>query len=160
MDRAKFVFILQTAPPGTGVILRFNTEKKIFKKRNFCDRKGAQRIDKTLEAKRELEDPSLGPTLSQETSNLEKIEKFEAKKELENTEDPGQDYGNGHEGLPIILIRKNMPTRPKDERVEKPKMTATKKFNQLIVKSPLAPDERKEDDVQMTEGEIMTFYLK
>ena len=67
---------------------------------------------------------------------------------------------DSHEGLPIILIRKNTPKRQKEERVEKPKMTATKKFNQLIVKSPLAPDERKEDDYQMTEGEIMTFYLK
>ena len=82
---------------------------------------------------------------------------MEAKKELQNAEDPGRDYVDSHEGLPIILIRKNTPKRQKEERVEKPKMTATKKFNQLIVKSPLTPDERKEDE---TEGEIMTFYLK
>ena len=71
---------------------------------------------------------------------------MEAKKELQNAEDPGRDYVDSHEGLPIILIRKNTPKRQKKERVEKHKMTATKKFNQLIVKSPLAPDEREEDD--------------
>ena len=87
---------------------------------------------------------------------------MEAKKELRNGEILGQDYNDqdGHEGPSIILTRKNTPKRRKEEQVLKSKLTASKKFNQLIVKSPLASDEREEDDVQMSEGETMTFFLK
>ena len=80
----------------------------------------------------------------------------------------GNDYENddgngdqaGHRGSPIILLRK-IPQN-KEHRNKKPPLTATKKFHQLIVKSPLrVRDEiKKSDDVQFTkEGETMTFYL-
>ena len=44
------------------------------------------------------------------------LQNAEAKKELQNAEDPGRDYVDSHEGLPIILIRKNTPKRQKEER--------------------------------------------
>ena len=118
-----------------------------------------------VELEKELgndEDSLTGLALSQGISNFKKIKTMEAKKELRNGEILGQDYNDqdGHEGPSIILTRKNTPKRRKEEKVKKPKLTASKKFNQLIVKSPLASDEREEDDVQMSEGETMTFFLK
>ena len=82
--------------------------------------------------------------------------------------DYGRDYENddgngdqaGHRGSPIILLRKILQN--KEHRNQKPPLTATKKFHQLIVKSPLRlRDEiKKSDDIRITkEGEIMTFYL-
>ena len=68
----------------------------------------------------------------------------------------------GHRGSPIILIRKNPQNRRRQQRDKIPPLTATKKFHQLIVKSPLRvrSDTDQSDDVQLTkEGETMTFYL-
>ena len=62
----------------------------------------------------------------------------------------------------IILIRKKMQNRRRRQRDKIPPLTATKKFHQLIVKSPLKVrgDTDQSEDVQLTkEGETMTFYL-
>ena len=50
----------------------------------------------------------------------------------------GQNDIEGHEGTPVILFRKNNRIRI----LHVPEMTASKKFNQLIVKSPFASDDR------------------
>ena len=68
----------------------------------------------------------------------------------------------GHGGSPIILMRKNPQNSSKQQRDKNPPLTATKKFHQLIVKSPLRVrgDTDQSDDIQLTkEGETMTFYL-
>ena len=67
-----------------------------------------------------------------------------------------------HGGSTIILIRKNPQNRRRQQRDKIPLLTATKKFHQLIVKSPLRlrSDMDQSEDGQLTkEGETMTFYL-
>ena len=76
--------------------------------------------------------------------------------------DGNNDDPVGHGGSPIILMRKNLQNRRRQQRDKIPPLTATKKFHQLIVKSPLKVrgDTDQSEDVQLTkEGETMTFYL-
>ena len=188
-----YVFILKSAPPGTGIILR-QKQKKVedgIDLGNYGNRTGNEH-DYGVESDEEndyVDDYGNDDNLNDEANfdGIDDGKDYEHDKESrrngnndenndgnndENNDGNNDENNNGnndeivgpvgHGGSPIILMRKNPQNRRRRQRDKNPPLTATKKFHQLIVKSPLRVrgDTDQSDDGQLTkEGETMTFYL-